>query len=83
MQEEQTIPDLIYGYTKIRFSISKNGQLLNYEVLEHRGHESLQVSSENAIKSSFPFKPLPQNFPEETLTITANLIYPNLRERRN
>jgi outer membrane biosynthesis protein TonB len=74
---------IIYGYTKIRFMISRRGVLLSYEVLEHQGHESLQISSVNAIKSLFPFKPLPQNFPEETLTITAILVYPNLRERRN
>jgi outer membrane biosynthesis protein TonB len=73
---------LIYGHTLIRFTISRDGNLLNYEVLEHVGHESLQTSSENAIKSTFPFKPLPANFPEETLTITAKMIYPNLREWR-
>jgi outer membrane biosynthesis protein TonB len=73
---------LIYGYTIIRFTISRDGKLLNHEVLEHVGHESLQASSENAIKSTFPFKPLPGNFPEETLTITAKMIYPNLREWR-
>jgi outer membrane biosynthesis protein TonB len=73
---------LIYGHTIIRFTISREGKLVGYEVLEHQGHESLQTSSENAIKSTFPFKPLPANFPEETLTITAKMIYPNLREWR-
>jgi hypothetical protein len=74
---------LIHGYTIIQFSISKEGQLIEYEVLEHEGHESLEQSSVNAIKSSFPFKPLPVNFPDENLTIVARLIYPNLRERAN
>lgn len=73
---------LIYGYTIIRFTISKDGKLLEYKVLEHQGHESLRTSSVNAIKSSFPFKPLPVEFPDKTLTITARLIYPNLREWR-
>ena len=72
---------LIHGYTVIQFSISKEGYLLEYTVLEHKGHESLELSSINAIKSSFPFKPLPANFPDEYLTIIARLIYPNLRER--
>jgi outer membrane biosynthesis protein TonB len=72
---------LIHGYTTIRFSISKGGDLIEYAVLEHKGHESLEQSSINAIKSSFPFKPLPARFPDEKLTITARLIYPNLRER--
>ena len=73
---------LIYGYTIIQFSISKDGKLLDYKVLEHNGHESLETSSVNAITAVFPFKPLPENFPEENLTIVARLIYPNLRERR-
>ncbi|TFH02554.1 MAG: hypothetical protein E4H13_01715, partial [Calditrichales bacterium] len=70
---------LIFGQTVIRFTITRSGTLLEYEVLEHKGHESLEQSSVNAITAVFPFKPLPGNFPEETLTITARLIYPNLR----
>ena len=73
---------LIHGYTVMRFSISRNGKLLDFELLEHKGHESLETSSVNAIKSVFPFKKLPDHFPDEKLTITAKLIYPNLRERR-
>jgi outer membrane biosynthesis protein TonB len=72
---------LIYGYTVIQFQISVNGHLVGFEVLEHNGHKSLEQSSINAINSVFPFKPLPANFPEEILTITARLIYPNLRRR--
>ena len=72
---------LIYGQTIIRFTITKEGNISNYEVLEHQGHESLERSSVNAITAVFPFKPLPENFPEESLTITARLIYPNLRRR--
>jgi outer membrane biosynthesis protein TonB len=71
---------LIHGYTEIRFTISRDGKLTDYEVLNHIGHESLQQSSVNAITSVFPFKELPANFPEDNLTITARLIYPNLRE---
>jgi len=71
---------LIYGYTVIRYKVSRDGNLVEYEVLEHRGHESLEQSSINAIESLFPFKPLPNNFPDKTLTITAQLIYPNLKE---
>ncbi len=73
---------LIYGYTVVQFSISRDGQLVDYKVLEHTGHESLEKSSVNAITAVFPFKPLPANFPEEYLTITARMIYPNLRQRR-
>ena len=71
---------LIHGYTDIRFTISRDGKILDYEVLAHNGHESLEQSSVNAINSVFPFKSLPVSFPEPTLIITARLIYPNLRE---
>jgi outer membrane biosynthesis protein TonB len=71
---------IIYGYTVIQFSISRDGKLLWYKVLEQNGHESLQQASVSAITAVFPFKPLPTNFPERQLTITARLIYPNLRE---
>ena len=67
---------LIEGYTVIRFRVSRAGELLGYDVLEHHGHESLQGSSENAIESVFPFRPLPDHFPDEVLEITGSLIYP-------
>jgi hypothetical protein len=70
---------LIYGQTVIEFSISKEGKLLYYKVHDHQGHESLEKSSVNAITAVFPFKKLPDNFPEDNLTITARLIYPKLR----
>ena len=73
---------LIHGFTDIRFTISRDGKLLKYKVLDHNGHESLEQSSVNAINAVFPFRSLPNSFPEQTLTITARLIYPNLREVR-
>jgi len=73
---------LIHGYTIIKFTIDRSGNIIEHKVLKHEGHESLQVSSEEAIKALFPFLPLPVDFPEETLTITAKLFYPNLRLRR-
>jgi TonB family protein len=73
---------LIYGDSVVRFSITRDGQITDFEVLQHTGHESLQQSSVNAINAVFPFLPLPEHFPDERLTITARLIYPNLRQRR-
>jgi outer membrane biosynthesis protein TonB len=70
---------LIDGQTVIEFSISREGELLYYKVLKHEGHESLEKSSVNAITAVFPFKKLPDNFPEDNLTITARLIYPKLK----
>ena len=70
---------LIYGQTVIEFSISRDGKLIYHKVHDHEGHESLEKSSVNAITAVFPFKKLPDNFPEDNLTITARLIYPKLR----
>jgi len=73
---------LISGYTVIRYAIDRQGKLINYKVLKHVGHQSLEVSSVQAIESLFPFMPLPKDFPEEQLVITAKLIYPDIRRSR-
>lgn len=74
---------LIHGYTVICLIIDRNGRMVNSQVLEHKGHFSLQISSENAINAVFPLKPLPVDFPDETLTLTLTMVYPNLRKREN
>ena len=71
---------LIYGQTVIVFEIARNGSLVRAEIIDHRGHESLETASFGSIKAIFPFLPLPENFPDETLTITATLIYPDLKK---
>ncbi len=73
---------LIHGYTVIKYTINRKGEIIGMHVLDHQGHESLRASSTNAIESLFPFLPLPKDFPDETLTITAKLVYPDLRRRR-
>lgn len=73
---------LIHGYTVVRFTIDKQGNMTNMEVLKQVGHKSLQLSSTEAIRALFPFLPLPKDFPEKNLTITAKLIYPDLRQGR-
>jgi outer membrane biosynthesis protein TonB len=71
---------LIHGYSIIRFTMNREGSLLGYEVLQHEGHSSLQQSSVSAVNAAFPLKKLPAHFPEETLTLTLRMIYPNLRK---
>ena len=74
---------LIHGYTIIRFTMNRDGTLSGYEVLIHEGHSSLQQSSIGAVTAAFPLKELPAHFPEETLTLTLRLIYPNLKQGSN
>ena len=71
---------LISGQTKIFFEIARDGTLINATVIDHKGHQSLEISSLESIKAIFPFLPLPDDFPDETLTINATLIYPDLRK---
>ena len=74
---------IIHGRTVVVFEIARNGNLIRAEVIDHRGHESLQIASHESIKAIFPFLPLPDSFPDETLTITATLIYPDLKKLYN
>jgi hypothetical protein len=74
---------LIHGYTVIRLIIGRNGQMVHSQVLEQNGHSSLQTSSENAVNAVFPLKALPADFPDETLTLTLTLVYPDWRKRSN
>jgi outer membrane biosynthesis protein TonB len=74
---------LIHGYTVIRLTIDRHGQMVHSQVLEQNGHSSLQISSENAVNAVFPLKPLPADFPDETLTLTLTLVYPDWRKRSN
>lgn len=65
----------IWGYTKINFRIYPDGSMEGLSVIESKGHESLHRSSENAIKGAAPFRPLPDDFPEEYLDITFGFYY--------
>jgi outer membrane biosynthesis protein TonB len=66
---------LISGYTIIYVKINRNSEILDYKVLKHEGHHTLQESSVGAILSSFPFKPLPEDFPENYLEVRLILGY--------
>ncbi len=70
---------LIHGYTIVQFSITRDGQLKGLTVVRHAGHVSLEESSVNAVESTFPFLPLPADFPENELKVKLKMIYPDLR----
>lgn len=72
---------LIHGHTLVRCTIDRQGNLVEQKVLGHQGHSSLQESSTNAIEAVFPLKALPAHFPDETLVLTVQMIYPDLRKR--
>ncbi|MCP4584111.1 MAG: hypothetical protein GY839_21060 [candidate division Zixibacteria bacterium] len=71
---------MIDGNTLMDVTIDRDGKLIKSITLDHNGHQSLRMSSENAIKNTFPFAPLPVDFPDNTLTIKVNLIYPGSKK---
>jgi len=66
---------LIDGETMLRFKIYPNGQLKDLAILNYKGHESLMITSRNAVESSAPFPGLPKDFPEPYLEVTGKFIY--------
>jgi hypothetical protein len=65
----------VSGTTIVRFIVMPDGQVRDLEVLESDAHFSLDRSSVSAIEQSIPFLPLPLNFPEEHLEVTACFSY--------
>lgn len=66
---------LIKGETLLRFKIYPNGELRDLELLEYTGHETLMKTSMSSINISAPFQPLPDDFPEPFLEVTAKFFF--------
>lgn len=66
---------LISGETLLRFKVMPDGAVKDLTVLQYTGHESLKETSVRAILNSSPFKPLPADFPEDHLEVTASFTY--------
>ncbi len=66
---------LISGETLLRFKVMPNGEVKDLVVLKYTGHESLKETSVNAIANSSRFRPLPADFPEDYLEVTASFTY--------
>lgn len=66
---------LISGETWLRFKIMPSGELQDLQVIKYEGHKTLMQTSIQAIEISAPFAPLPRDFPEPYLEITARFTY--------
>ncbi len=66
---------LIDGETIVRFKVLPNGEMQDLKVLQYKGHKALMETSVHAIENSSPFKPLPPDFPENYLEVTASFTY--------
>lgn len=63
------------GKNVITFRIYPDGRLEGPKVLQVDGEPALAETSCKAVQYSAPFKPLPDNFPEEYLEVTAKFEY--------
>ncbi len=66
---------LISGKVLVQFKVITNGKVIDLKILNSDTHYSLEQTSTRAIKFSSPFIPLPNNFPEEYLEVTALFSY--------
>ena len=63
------------GNNIVRFCIYPDGRLVNLEVLDYKGEKALVETSSKAVEFSAPFPPLPEDFPEAFLQVTAKFDY--------
>jgi TonB family protein len=65
-----------FGTVTVQYTIKKNGELENVELLHTSGHKSLDDSAINAIKESALFQPIPDTWGEDTYTGLISFNYP-------
>jgi protein TonB len=65
----------IYGDLYIRFTIRKDGTLGEVKVVRTSGHADLDQAALRALRDGAPFWPIPDGWPERSLTITGHFIY--------
>jgi len=69
------------GSNVVRFRIFPKGHLEGPEVLGYNGEKALIETSKRAVQVSAPFPPLPEDFPEKYLEVTASFHYHTMRKR--
>ncbi|MBC8366814.1 hypothetical protein H8E52_05320 [bacterium] len=74
---------MIEGWTFVELEVGRNGRLIRCDVLDETGHESLRISSVNAIQTAGPYDHFPDRVPEETLTLRIKMIYSHYQNNPN
>lgn len=65
----------VSGDIQVRFEVLPTGVVNKLEVLSSDAHYSLEDSSVNAVRNSSAFDPLPDDFPEDRLVVTARFSF--------
>jgi hypothetical protein len=66
---------MVSGVNILRFTVLRDGSVRDLTILGSDAHFCLDRTSVRAIELSMPFMPLPDDFPEETLEVTAQFSY--------
>jgi TonB family protein len=70
----------ISGDILVHFTVLPSGIVSKLEILNSDAHYSLEQSSVNAIQTSSAFQPLPTDFPEDRLEVTAKFSFSILKD---
>ncbi len=65
----------ISGETTVFFRVWPDGKVTDLSVIEFNGHRTLMETSVTAVEKSDPFRPLPDNFPEDYLELRWTFFY--------
>jgi len=63
------------GWTMVRAVLDRQGRLLNCKIVGQSGHASLHPASYSAMLGAAPFRPLPADFPDDSLVVTVRFMY--------
>jgi TonB family protein len=66
---------LVSGTNVVRFTVSREGKVVDLTILGSDTHFSLDRTSVRAIELASPFLPLPESFPLDVLEVTAEFSY--------
>ena len=69
----------VSGDIMVKFVVLPNGIVKSLEILNSDAHYSLEQSSVNAVQNSSAFDPLPRDFPEDRLVVTARFSFSILK----
>jgi outer membrane biosynthesis protein TonB len=70
---------LVFGRTRLALHIGRDGTLRELEIVGEEGHKVLHDASVRAVERTAPFRPLPEDFPDEELVLGLELVYPRVR----
>ncbi len=66
---------LLEGILLVVFSVGRNGEMIQIQILKTSGHEILDMEAVRAIRKAAPFPPFPEHITASRLNIRANFDY--------